>query len=117
MCSNLPPGQVPEDIKITSISRPEYTAEQASDSCASCHSKGMPITGIEDAEAIEDVSVVHAGTTLEDGRLVTSGGRILSVIAMGDDVQTAGKRVYEALEKIHIPNCHYRTDIGTRGVS
>jgi len=45
VCTDLPAGQVPDDIKIDAIRRPKYTAEQASDACASCHSKGMPITG------------------------------------------------------------------------
>lgn len=81
------------------------------------YEKGMPITGIEDAEAMEDVFVIHAGTAIENGQLVTSGGRILSVVALSESVQAAGEKAYEAVEKIHIPNCHYRTDIGTRGVS
>ncbi|MHC4943198.1 MAG: phosphoribosylamine--glycine ligase [Planctomycetota bacterium] len=78
---------------------------------------GHPITGIEEAEAMEDVTVIHAGTAEEDGKIVTAGGRVLNVVAMGDNLEAARKRAYEAVEKIHFEGCHYRKDIGSYGVS
>ncbi len=73
---------------------------------------GFPINGIEDAEAIEGVSVYHAGTKLNDaGTLVTSGGRVLSVTALGDSMEQARQRAYEAADKIHFEGMQLRTDI------
>ncbi len=72
---------------------------------------GISITGIEDAEAVEDVSVFHAGTKLFEGNLVTSGGRVLSVNALGDTMEQARQRAYEAAAKIHFDGMQMRTDI------
>jgi phosphoribosylamine--glycine ligase len=80
------------------------------------YKKGIPITGIEDAEAMEDVLVIHAGTTQEDGKVYTSGGRVLNVVALGDTLEDARRKVYTAVDKIHFEGCHYRTDIGTYGI-
>jgi phosphoribosylamine--glycine ligase len=70
------------------------------------------IHGLMDAERIEGVDVVHAGTARgEDGALVTSGGRVLAVTAVGSDVADARARAYEAVGKIRIDGSHHRTDI------
>ncbi|MDX6517676.1 MAG: phosphoribosylamine---glycine ligase [Gaiellaceae bacterium] len=71
---------------------------------------GTPIAGIEEAEA-EGAVVFHAGTALRDGRLVTNGGRILNVTALGADVGEARARAYAAVEKISFAGMRYRTDI------
>jgi len=76
--------------------------------------RGVPITGIDQAAALPDVKVFHAGTSLKDGKLVTSGGRVLSVCALGDDLAEARKKVYSAVEKIHFPGMQFRRDIGAR---
>ena len=62
----------------------------------------------------ESVVVFHAGTRREDGRLVTSGGRVLNVTAAGDDLGEARERAYTALERIHAPTLRWRSDIGWR---
>jgi phosphoribosylamine--glycine ligase len=73
---------------------------------------GDVIHGLMDAERIEGVDVIHAGTARgEDGALVTSGGRVLAVTAVGSDVADARARAYEAVEKIRIDGSHHRTDI------
>lgn len=73
---------------------------------------GDMIHGLMDAERIDGVDVIHAGTARgEDGALVTSGGRILAVTAVGSDVADARARAYEAVEKIRIDGSHHRTDI------
>lgn len=73
---------------------------------------GHPITGIQDAEAIDAVSVFHAGTKLNDeGTLVTAGGRVLSVTALGDTMDQARDRAYQAVSKIHFEGMQFRTDI------
>jgi phosphoribosylamine--glycine ligase len=79
---------------------------------------GKVIHGVAEAEALPDVKVFHAGTRRdEQGRLVTDGGRVLAVTALGEDFRAARERVYEAVRKIHFPGMHYRTDIGLRALS
>ena len=73
---------------------------------------GGSITGIEEAEALPDVHVLHAGTGLDDdGRLIASGGRVLSVVALAPSVADARARAYEAIERIKLDGAQYRTDI------
>jgi phosphoribosylamine--glycine ligase len=58
--------------------------------------------------------VFHAGTNQENGRVVTSGGRVLCVTTLGDDLETAVSRAYAGIEQIHFDGAHYRTDIGKK---
>ncbi|MBK6847087.1 MAG: phosphoribosylamine--glycine ligase [Proteobacteria bacterium] len=79
--------------------------------------KGQPITGLEQAEALADVAVFHGGTAHDaDGRLVTAGGRVLGVTALGEDVAAAQQRAYAAVRAIAWEGLHYRRDIGHRAV-
>jgi phosphoribosylamine---glycine ligase len=71
---------------------------------------GSPITGIEQAEAT-GAHVFHAGTALHDGRLVTNGGRILNVTALGDSIGAARDAAYAAASHIDFPGMQYRSDI------
>jgi phosphoribosylamine--glycine ligase len=73
---------------------------------------GRPITGIEAAAALRDVHVFHAGTARHDGTLVTAGGRVLGVQALGEDVATAIRAAYAGVERIRFDGAHYRRDIG-----
>ncbi len=76
---------------------------------------GDVIDGTEVADAVDGVDVIHAGTALdEEGRLITAGGRVLSVTAVGDDLAEARERAYAALDYIHIDGAHHRTDIALR---
>jgi phosphoribosylamine--glycine ligase len=72
---------------------------------------GTPIEGVEDAEATGAL-VFHAGTARQDGRLVTNGGRILDVTAVGEDVVAARTRAYEAVSRISFAAMRFRRDIG-----
>ncbi|AOZ72107.1 phosphoribosylamine--glycine ligase [Boudabousia tangfeifanii] len=73
---------------------------------------GGVITGIDAAESVPDAYLIHAGTKLnEDGDLVASGGRVLSVTALGKDVATARAQAYEAIKALHLEGSHYRSDI------
>jgi len=72
---------------------------------------GDPIEGVDDAEAVEGVDVIHAGTALHDGRLVTAGGRVLAVTAVGTDVAEARTRAYRGVQAIRVDGSHHRTDI------
>jgi phosphoribosylamine--glycine ligase len=76
--------------------------------------KGDVITGIPNDE--EDAAVFHAGTTLKDGALLTSGGRVLCVTALADSVRQAQSRVYQVTDGIHFDGMQYRTDIGYRAI-
>lgn len=78
------------------------------------YKKGTPIFGLEEAARLPDTMVFHAGTALKDGQVVTSGGRVLAVTALGKDLQTAVGRAYEAVAKIRFEGAHYRRDIAHR---
>jgi phosphoribosylamine--glycine ligase len=76
--------------------------------------KGDFISGI--AKDTDDTAVFHAGTTLEDGSLLTSGGRVLCVTALADGVRQAQQRAYQVIQDIHFDGMQYRADIGYRAV-
>jgi phosphoribosylamine--glycine ligase len=78
---------------------------------------GIPISGVEEAGAQPGVAVFHAGTAMRDGQLVTAGGRVLGVEALGADVATARARAYEAMERIAFAGMHYRRDIARRALA
>ncbi|HHW48428.1 MAG TPA: phosphoribosylamine--glycine ligase [Clostridiaceae bacterium] len=75
---------------------------------------GYEIEGIDDAENDEKVIVFHAGTKLENGKFLTNGGRVLGVTALGDTLDSAIERAYNAVAKIRFENMHYRKDIGRK---
>lgn len=74
--------------------------------------KGLPVTGLDALSG--DLLVFHAGTKLAEGQIVTSGGRVLTVSARGDDLETAVTRAYTGVSRIHFEGAHYRKDIGRR---
>jgi phosphoribosylamine---glycine ligase len=77
---------------------------------------GSAITGVEDAEALGAV-VFHAGTAMRDGQLVTSGGRILNVTGLGDTLEQARARAYEACERVSFDGARFRRDIAAKAVN
>ena len=80
------------------------------------YEKGRVISGIADADELDDVVVFHAGTKAHAGNIVTNGGRVLGVTALGDDVQGAISKAYEAVGKISWDGVHYRKDIGKKAL-
>ena len=79
------------------------------------YAKGLPIEGLEQVSHLSDVAVFHAGTDLSDtGQIVTDGGRVLTVTALGADFAQARARAYAAVKNISFEHMHYRTDIGLR---
>ena len=81
------------------------------------YSTGKRITGIEDAEALDGITVYHAGTKLdEDGSILTAGGRVLDVTAVAPTFEEARARAYEALSLIDFEGKEYRTDIGAKAL-
>ena len=80
------------------------------------YAKGDPIEGLDDADG-SDVKVFHAGTRGVGDRIVTDGGRVLTVVGLGADVVAAQRRAYQAVGRIHYVNAYYRRDIGYRAVA
>ncbi|MBF0342199.1 MAG: phosphoribosylamine--glycine ligase [Magnetococcales bacterium] len=79
--------------------------------------KGDPIHGLAAAARHEDTMVFHAGTRLQDQQVVTAGGRVLGITALGDGVAEAQRRAYAALQEISWPGAQFRRDIGYRAVA
>ena len=80
------------------------------------YEKGFEITGIEQAEALGDVKVFHAGTKVMGGKLLNNGGRVLGVTALGETIADAQKLAYQATEKIQWRGCYYRRDIADKAI-
>ncbi|HFC30537.1 MAG TPA: phosphoribosylamine--glycine ligase [Oceanospirillales bacterium] len=80
------------------------------------YTKGSEITGIEAANNLKDCKVFHAGTDLKNDKIITNGGRVLCVCALADDLKTAQKNAYLAVDKIHWNSKYYRTDIGFKAL-
>jgi phosphoribosylamine--glycine ligase len=78
------------------------------------YTKGSPISGLEEAAALEGVEIFHGGTRVERNELVTDGGRVLCVTAMGDDIEQAREAAYAAYDLIQWEGKFCRRDIGTR---
>lgn len=104
----------------------ELNIEWADEACAcviaasggypKSYPKGIEITGLENGQK-DGVIVYHAGTAIKDGKLVTSGGRVLGVTALGSDLQQALDKAYAALGEIHFDNMHFRHDIGKKALA
>ena len=105
-----------DKVKLEWDPRPAVCVVMASGGYPGEYAKGKEITGLADAAKLKDVMVFHAGTAEKDGRIVTAGGRVLGVTALGKTVKAAQERAYEAVKLIHFAGAHYRTDIGSKAV-
>jgi len=105
-----------EDVTLSWDPRPAVCVVMASGGYPDNYAKGFAITGIEQAEAPGDVQVFHAGTAIQDGKLVNAGGRVLGVTALGDTIAGAQQRAYEAVGEIHWEGCYYRKDIAQKAI-
>jgi phosphoribosylamine--glycine ligase len=108
-------GQL-EDGVLSSSGEHALCVVLAAENYPGTPTQGDEITGLDQAENFSDVHVYHAGTRLEDGKLVTAGGRVLGVSAKGPDLQTARNRAYEAADKIQFRGKQMRRDIGYRAL-
>jgi phosphoribosylamine---glycine ligase len=97
-------------VSVSQSTDAAVTVALAAGSYPESGDSGTPIEGVEDAEAGGAI-VFHAGTALREGRLVTNGGRILSVTSLGGSIPEARERAYAGVERIHFEGCRYRTDI------
>jgi len=77
--------------------------------------KGKVITGLDAANALPDTKVFHAGTASQEGRIVTNGGRVLGVTALGRDLKTAQAAAYAGVSAVHFDGAHFRRDIAAKG--
>jgi phosphoribosylamine--glycine ligase len=96
--------------------RPAVCVVMASGGYPDKYQSGYPITGIDQADALADVKVFHAGTAMREGQLVNAGGRVLGVTALGETIAAAQKRAYEAVAKINWQDCYYRRDIAEKAI-
>ncbi len=105
-----------DEIELKWDSRPAVCVVMASGGYPDDYEKGKVITGIEAADELEDVKVFHAGTKMADGKVVTSGGRVLGVTALGSDLAAAQKNAYKAVDLIKFDGAVIRTDIGAKAL-
>jgi phosphoribosylamine--glycine ligase len=105
------------EVKIEWRPEPAVCVVMASGGYPGAYEKGKVISGLRAAARLKDVVVFHAGTALDGGKVVTSGGRVLGVTALGKDVPEAIDRAYRAVEKIRWDGVHYRTDIGRKALT
>jgi phosphoribosylamine--glycine ligase len=106
-----------EDVALRWREDPCVTVVVASGGYPGDYRKGYPVDGLEEAASLEDVVVFHAGTRLDEGsRVLTDGGRVLNVSALGRDFREARERAYRAVELIRFTDIYYRRDIALRTV-
>ena len=89
----------------------------ASGGYPSSYEKGFEISGLDDVHAMDDVMVFHAGTSLQDGKIVNTGGRVLGVTGLGSTVAEAIDCAYSAVDKINWSGVHFRKDIGKKALN
>ncbi len=104
-----------DDVQLAWDPRPCVTVVLASGGYPGPYEKAKAISGLADAEA-EGATVFHAGTRRVGDAIVTSGGRVLSVTALGDDIPQAIDNAYRAVGKIRFEGAHFRTDIGRKAL-
>jgi phosphoribosylamine--glycine ligase len=80
------------------------------------YAKGKAIAGLDAANALPHTKVFHAGTATKDGQIVTNGGRVLGVTALGKDLKSTQAAAYAAVDEIHFDGAHFRRDIAAKGL-
>ena len=105
-----------DQIKVTSRPETACGVVMAAEGYPISYPKGMEISGLEEADAMDGVKVFHAGTRMEGDKVVTSGGRVLCVTALGKDLAEARDKAYQAVEKVHFDKSYYRRDIADKGI-
>ncbi|MBI5562944.1 MAG: phosphoribosylamine--glycine ligase [Deltaproteobacteria bacterium] len=104
------------DVKPRWSPKASVCVVMASEGYPGTYPIGNPIRGLGEAAKLKDVAVFHAGTSMRGGRVVTSGGRVLGVTALGGDIKDAIAKAYSAVEQISFDGAHYRRDIGKKAV-
>jgi phosphoribosylamine--glycine ligase len=109
-------GRLDEVGQLEWDPRPAICVVMASEGYPGDYQKGRVIRGLEEAAAIPDVKVFHAGTTMQDGQVVTSGGRVLGVTALGNTISAAKLQAYTAVRCIRWPGAWCRKDISDKAL-
>ncbi|MER3417353.1 MAG: phosphoribosylamine--glycine ligase [Gemmataceae bacterium] len=107
--------EFPED-KLLWDERPAVCVVVASEGYPGTYHKGRTITGLDEVARVSDVKVFHAGTRRSDSKIVTDGGRVLGVTALGDNFALARARAYQAVHMLEFAGMYYRKDIAERAV-
>ena len=97
--------------------RPAVTVVLASKGYPNKYETEKVISGLDEAAKLENVQIFHAGTSRVCNEIVTAGGRVMAVTALGSTIEAARARAYEAVSRIHFENCHYRRDIALTAVT
>jgi len=106
-----------DQVRIAIDPRPTVCVVMASEGYPGKYTTGKAITGLQAAAKVEGVEVFHAGTATKGRQTVTNGGRVLGVTAVGDTIQMAIDRAYQAAKEIQWQGCYYRRDIGHRALA
>jgi len=106
-----------DKITLEWDTRPAVCVVMASGGYPDDYEKGKVITGIEDAETDKDVKVFHAGTAEKDGKIISTGGRVLGVTGLGNTIADAKTKAYEAVAKIKFEKAYYRKDIADKAIT
>ena len=109
-------GRNRSEAKVEWDPRPAVCVVLCSGGYPGKYETGKPITGLDEAARMPNVKVFHAGTKLDGKRIVTDGGRVLGVTALGDTLAEAKKNAYEAVGKIKFTGMHFRTDISDKAL-
>ena len=106
-----------DKIELEWYSQASVCVVMASGGYPGSYDNGKEITGLDSLKDQDGISVFHAGTKSADGKIVTNGGRVLGVVACGEDIEDAQKNVYEAVSKISFDGVHYRRDIASKAIT
>lgn len=105
-----------DEVTLKWDPRPAVCIVMASQGYPGSYQKGKKITGLKEAQQPGDIMVFHAGTTEQDGDIVTNGGRVLGVTALGKTIADAKARAYQAVDKIHFEGAYCRRDIADKAI-
>jgi phosphoribosylamine---glycine ligase len=106
-----------EDVKVDRVPDAAVTVVLASEGYPGAYPTGLPIEGLKAAADVPGAVVFHAGTAERDGRVVTAGGRVLAVSALGASIAQARDRAYEACSKISFEGVTYRRDVAQKAAN
>jgi phosphoribosylamine--glycine ligase len=105
-----------DQVTINWDKRPAICVVMSSGGYPGDYITGLPITGIAEANNVADTKVFHAGTKSIDGQVVTGGGRVLGITSLGQTIEEAQQRAYDAISKINFPDCYWRNDIADKAI-
>jgi len=105
-----------DQIELKWDERPALCVVATSKGYPGKYPTGLPITGIDKADSIPDVKVFHSGTKSDGKQILTDGGRVLGITALGTTVAEARRRAYQAMDLIHFDGMHFRKDIAHQAV-